>query len=331
MKKLMESWRGYEKEVISEIRPGAARSPRVEKHTDLSTLLVSTQDDIEKMREENPLGAIAGELALAFTPAGVAVDVNDLTLALRTGDGLGVALAGIGFIPVGGDAIKIIGRGLRRALKVGAKLPAGAADDVMAAASEAVDAARKKLVDDDNLHIADELANWGRKKGSAFDKRLTSKMKEWDAAGRVGDPPSFDNLDTFEVQTRAAIDAAGEATETAAEKTAREAAEVADEAAFRSEDFITEPFPELTTKQAVGTGIAVGTGVGLLGVGMAGKGKEDEQINLDSAENQADIKANLPGDEVADAKRQELERLGLEETKKIVKEEVIKYFKNREG
>ena len=88
MKKLMESWRDYEKEVISEIRPGPTRSPRVEKHTDLSQLLVSTQDDIEKMREENPLGAIAGELALAFTPAGVAVDVNDLTLALRTGDGL---------------------------------------------------------------------------------------------------------------------------------------------------------------------------------------------------------------------------------------------------
>ena len=37
MKKLMENWRNYEKEALNEsMRPGATRSPRVEKHTDLT-------------------------------------------------------------------------------------------------------------------------------------------------------------------------------------------------------------------------------------------------------------------------------------------------------
>ena len=56
--------------------------------------------------------------------------------------------------------------------------------------------------------------------------------------------------------------------------------------------------------------------MGLTGVAAVGKGKEDEQIKVDSAKKQAEIDANLPGGEVADSKRKELERLGLEETKK---------------
>jgi len=61
---------------------------------------------------ENPVA----DVALGFTPAGVAADVQDAARAIRDRDALGVALASAGFIPVAGDVVKGVGKGLRRAV-----------------------------------------------------------------------------------------------------------------------------------------------------------------------------------------------------------------------
>ena len=60
---------------------------------------------------ENPVA----DVALGFTPAGVAADVQDAAKAIRDRDALGVALASAGFIPGVGDVVKGVGKGLRRA------------------------------------------------------------------------------------------------------------------------------------------------------------------------------------------------------------------------
>lgn len=57
------------------------------------------------------------EILLGLTPAGVAVDVYDFGTAMNEGDGLGMVLAGVGFVPVVGDLAKIIGKGAREALQ----------------------------------------------------------------------------------------------------------------------------------------------------------------------------------------------------------------------
>jgi len=66
------------------------------------------------------LGQVLGQVALGFTPAGVAGDVRDATAALgevsnnglgwRTG--AGVAMAGVAFIPGAGDAVKGVVKGI---------------------------------------------------------------------------------------------------------------------------------------------------------------------------------------------------------------------------
>gem|GEM_PF-4120746 len=66
------------------------------------------------------LGQVLGQVALGFTPAGIAGDVRDATAALgevsnnglgwRTG--AGVAMAGVAFIPGAGDAVKGVVKGI---------------------------------------------------------------------------------------------------------------------------------------------------------------------------------------------------------------------------
>ena len=279
MKKLMENWRGYEKEVLSELEDPMQhmeqpKSPitgkpmvygaGIEKAFDPLILVAGVaQDYIEGLRNENPLAAIAAEIALAFTPAGVTVDINDLTLALRTGDGLGVALAAIGFIPVAGDSIKIIGRSLRRALKAGAKLPPGAADDVLGAASDAVADMVKANKKKDDLHFADELAHYGYKEGGTNAKKLKKAMEEWDAAGRVGQPPYISTLNdgSFQLQTRVAKDVS--------EEVAEASAELAEAGIDASDEVIEKGLTAACKRNKVkcGTAIAVGTGVVVATVG----------------------------------------------------------------
>ena len=59
---------------------------------------------------ENPVA----DVALGFTPAGVAADVQDASSAIRNRDLVGLGLAGVGFIPGVGDVVKGVGKGLRR-------------------------------------------------------------------------------------------------------------------------------------------------------------------------------------------------------------------------
>lgn len=50
--------------------------------------------------------AIGAEIILGFTPVGIAIDIKDLIVGLRERDPTMIAMAGIGFIPGLGDAIK---------------------------------------------------------------------------------------------------------------------------------------------------------------------------------------------------------------------------------
>lgn len=52
-------------------------------------------------------GNIVSDIALGLTPAGVVADTEDMYKAAREGNKLGVALAGLGFIPVVGDIPKL--------------------------------------------------------------------------------------------------------------------------------------------------------------------------------------------------------------------------------
>jgi len=60
----------------------------------------------------NPLA----DIALGFTPAGVAADVQDVSRAINERDALGLGLAGLGFIPGVGDVVKKAGSAARKAL-----------------------------------------------------------------------------------------------------------------------------------------------------------------------------------------------------------------------
>ena len=60
---------------------------------------------------ENP----AADVALGFTPAGVAADIQDAAEAVRARDALGLMLAGAGFIPGVGDVVKGAGKAFRKA------------------------------------------------------------------------------------------------------------------------------------------------------------------------------------------------------------------------
>lgn len=55
---------------------------------------------------ENPVA----DIGLGFTPAGVVADVQDIGRSIRDRDPVGLGLASMGFIPVGGDAAKVIAR-----------------------------------------------------------------------------------------------------------------------------------------------------------------------------------------------------------------------------
>lgn len=59
------------------------------------------------------LGGIAAEVGAGFTPAGVALDIRDIAQATSEGDGVGMILSGIGFVPGVGDAFKAVGKRLR--------------------------------------------------------------------------------------------------------------------------------------------------------------------------------------------------------------------------
>ena len=63
-------------------------------------------------------GRIVLEIALGFTPVGIAVDTSYLAWALYNRDAVGAVWAGIGFIPFFGDAFK----GFRKTLASGKKL-----------------------------------------------------------------------------------------------------------------------------------------------------------------------------------------------------------------
>lgn len=62
---------------------------------------------------ENPVA----DVALGFTPAGVAADVQDAARAAKARDALGLMLAGAGFVPIGGDIVKGAGKALRRGIE----------------------------------------------------------------------------------------------------------------------------------------------------------------------------------------------------------------------
>ncbi len=64
---------------------------------------------------------VGGEVALGFTPVGVALDIRDAGIAIRDRDAVGFGLAGVGFIPGVGDAFKAIGKGVRKLLGGGRK------------------------------------------------------------------------------------------------------------------------------------------------------------------------------------------------------------------
>ena len=63
--------------------------------------------------------AAAGAIGVGLTPAGVAVDAYDMGTAVSERDVMGGVLAGVGFIPGSGDAVKKIGQGLRKLFRGG--------------------------------------------------------------------------------------------------------------------------------------------------------------------------------------------------------------------
>lgn len=60
---------------------------------------------------ENPIA----DIALGFTPAGVAADVQDAARAIKDRDALGLGLAGLGFIPGVGDVAKNVAKAAKGA------------------------------------------------------------------------------------------------------------------------------------------------------------------------------------------------------------------------
>ncbi len=65
---------------------------------------------------------ILAETAAGFTPAGVALDARDFRQSAGNGDGLGMTLSGIGFVPGIGDLFKGIGKGFMKLFKRGSDL-----------------------------------------------------------------------------------------------------------------------------------------------------------------------------------------------------------------
>ena len=72
--------------------------------------------------------ATAGAIGVGLTPAGVGVDIYDMGKAVSERDVVGGVLAGIGFIPGGGDVVKKIGQGLRKLFKSGDEAASGLGD-----------------------------------------------------------------------------------------------------------------------------------------------------------------------------------------------------------
>lgn len=70
---------------------------------------------------ENPVA----DIALGFTPAGVAADVQDASRAIGEGDLVGLGLAGVGMVPGVGDALKTVGKALRRRRTVASMFSGG--------------------------------------------------------------------------------------------------------------------------------------------------------------------------------------------------------------
>ncbi len=72
---------------------------------------------VRQAAPNSTMAKAAGEIALGFTPAGIALDVRDMSVAISNRDALGGALAGIGFLGGAGDAFKKGGQFLRRSLR----------------------------------------------------------------------------------------------------------------------------------------------------------------------------------------------------------------------
>jgi hypothetical protein len=72
-------------------------------------------------RFDNPAGGIssenallAGEIAAGMTPAGIAIDIKDTAQAIKNRDLPGFGLAVVGWLPLGGDWLKGLGKRLRK-------------------------------------------------------------------------------------------------------------------------------------------------------------------------------------------------------------------------
>ena len=57
------------------------------------------------------------DLLIGATPAGLALDAYDFKSARENGDVVGMVLAGVGFVPVFGDLVKGVGKGVREILQ----------------------------------------------------------------------------------------------------------------------------------------------------------------------------------------------------------------------
>jgi|21_taG_2_1085346.scaffolds.fasta_scaffold30585_2 hypothetical protein len=198
MKNLMENWRGYEESLLNEVGGSEAADDFAlgmgKYQTDtpgegmraMGQLFRGSQEEIEKFRETSPWKAAAAEIVAGFTPAGVAVDISDISKALETGDGLGVALAGIGFIPGGGDAFKAVARGALRKLR--RSVPEVDIPEVSDIES-AMEMARKiaKETADNKKHMASELDRVKSLTGGVPDIKLSGELRtqtrKWTDAG----------------------------------------------------------------------------------------------------------------------------------------------------
>jgi len=143
MKKIMEGWKRYEKEVLSEIgmhdapraltvgmSDEAARLTRdaeaailAKRGMQAQTLIDASYGILKQSRESHPLATAGLEIILGLVPyVGQAIDAADFTDASLRGDKIAMTASAAGFIPIGGDIAKVLARpGVRKALGMGGK------------------------------------------------------------------------------------------------------------------------------------------------------------------------------------------------------------------
>ena len=125
-------------ELLREIAPGiidpqSSAPVPVGKDSEIDRFAVDTAArQASYMAGDSPRTVL--EIALGFTPVGVAIDAGYLAWALYNRDAIGAVLAGIGFIPFFGDAFK----GFRKTLESGKKL----SPSQIEAVEEAIDTVR---------------------------------------------------------------------------------------------------------------------------------------------------------------------------------------------